>query len=186
MGITAFFIAPDVTSERAIAGTEKRSVPVMSGLPSSFYGYILPEYEAALTILQFRIKWPHTNHYALCAAGPAEENALYRGPRQVGTTTLAKEILASESPGGRYFDWDCDEGRQDILTKRWSSDNRLLVFDELHKCSRWEGWIIGWGARSPCPIWPRTSRFLPKPPRPGLRSWSECILSFVSAPTRGT
>ena len=55
------------------------------------------------------------------------------GPRQVGKTTLAKAILSSNYPDGRYLNWDFDEDRQDILQKRWSTDNPLLIFDELHK-----------------------------------------------------
>ncbi|MBW2031732.1 MAG: ATP-binding protein [Deltaproteobacteria bacterium] len=66
------------------------------------------------------------------------------GPRQVGKTTLAKAILDNYFPeSGRYFNWDFDEDRQDILRKRWSDDDRLLVFDELHKYPRWKGWIKG-------------------------------------------
>ena len=65
------------------------------------------------------------------------------GPRQVGKTTLAKAILSSKFPAGRYFNWDFDEDRQDILQKRWSADNTLLVFDELHKFPRWKRWIKG-------------------------------------------
>jgi len=65
------------------------------------------------------------------------------GPRQVGKTTLAKAILSEDFPAGRYLNWDFDEDRQDILQKKWSSDNTLLVFDELHKFPRWKGWIKG-------------------------------------------
>lgn len=65
------------------------------------------------------------------------------GPRQVGKTTLAKGLLAGDFPNGRYFNWDYDEDRRDILKKRWSADNRLLVFDELHKYPRWKSWIKG-------------------------------------------
>ena len=65
------------------------------------------------------------------------------GPRQVGKTTLAKSILSSHFLSGRYFDWDLDEDRQDILKKRWDIQDKLLIFDELHKFPRWKTWIKG-------------------------------------------
>jgi len=65
------------------------------------------------------------------------------GPRQVGKTTLAKAVLSENFPAGRYFNWDFDDDRQDILQKKWSTDNTLLVFDELHKFPRWKTWIKG-------------------------------------------
>ena len=65
------------------------------------------------------------------------------GPRQVGKTTLAKAVISDDYPDGRYFNWDYDEDRQDILQKKWSLDNDLLVFDELHKFPRWKTWIKG-------------------------------------------
>ena len=61
----------------------------------------------------------------------------------MGKTTLAKAILSSNYPAGRYLNWDFDEDRQDILQKRWSTDNPLLIFDELHKFPKWKGWIKG-------------------------------------------
>jgi hypothetical protein len=65
------------------------------------------------------------------------------GPRQVGKTTLAKTVLSDHFPSGRYLDWDLDEDRQDILKKRWDSDDKLLIFDELHKFPKWKTWIKG-------------------------------------------
>jgi len=65
------------------------------------------------------------------------------GPRQVGKTTLAKAVLSENFPAGRYLNWDYDEDRQDILQKRWSAENNLLIFDELHKFPRWKAWIKG-------------------------------------------
>ena len=65
------------------------------------------------------------------------------GPRQVGKTTLAKAILAECYPEGRYFNWDYDEDRRDIIRKRWHERDTLLVFDELHKYPRWKSWLKG-------------------------------------------
>jgi len=65
------------------------------------------------------------------------------GPRQVGKTTVARFILKKHFPEGRYFNWDFDEDRQDILKKRWRDDSPLLVFDELHKYPHWKQWIKG-------------------------------------------
>ncbi len=65
------------------------------------------------------------------------------GPRQVGKTTLAKFVLSEHYSKGLYLNWDYDEDRQDILRKKWSADNDLLVFDELHKYPKWKIWIKG-------------------------------------------
>lgn len=65
------------------------------------------------------------------------------GPRQVGKTTLAKKILGATTEGGRYFNWDFDEDRRDILKKRWHDRDYLLVFDELHKYPKWKNWLKG-------------------------------------------
>jgi uncharacterized protein len=65
------------------------------------------------------------------------------GPRQVGKTTLAQNIMEKHYVNGCYLNWDFDEHRQDILKRRWSRTNDLLVFDELHKYPRWKQWIKG-------------------------------------------
>ncbi len=66
------------------------------------------------------------------------------GPRQCGKTTLAEDLI-SDHPGlkGRYFNWDDDDDRNIILKKLWSDQTELLVFDELHKFTRWKNWIKG-------------------------------------------
>ena len=69
------------------------------------------------------------------------------GPRQVGKTTLAKELLGET---GEYFNWDSVDHRKAQLAKRWRSDTPLIVFDELHKNPRWKSWIKGvWDLRVP-------------------------------------
>lgn len=65
------------------------------------------------------------------------------GPRQVGKTTLAQHLLAADFASGRYFNWDFDEDRHDIINKRWSKNERFLIFDELHKYPGWKSWIKG-------------------------------------------
>ncbi len=37
----------------------------------------------------------------------------------------------------------CDEDRRDILQQKWSSDDHLLIFDELYKFPRWKSGIKG-------------------------------------------
>ena len=63
------------------------------------------------------------------------------GPRQVGKTTLAKSLLGDGA--GRYFNWDFDEDRTALLAKRWAAEDRLLIFDELHKFPNWKNWVKG-------------------------------------------
>ena len=61
------------------------------------------------------------------------------GPRQVGKTTLAREILPD--PAG-YLNWDVPEHRDAILRGRLPA-TEVLVFDELHKFHGWRGWLKG-------------------------------------------
>lgn len=67
------------------------------------------------------------------------------GPRQVGKTTFAQNLL-SASPGATeaYLNWDDLEQRRRILEKRWPASAKLVVFDELHKFARWRGLIKGY------------------------------------------
>ncbi len=64
------------------------------------------------------------------------------GPRQSGKTTVVKRVL-SQSATGKYFNWDYDEHRQQIQKKVWGVDDKLIVFDELHKHPRWKSWLKG-------------------------------------------
>ena len=61
------------------------------------------------------------------------------GPRQVGKTTLAREVLPD--PAG-YLNWDIPEHRDAILRGRLPA-TEMLVFDELHKFHGWRGWLKG-------------------------------------------
>ena len=66
---------------------------------------------------------------------------LLGGPRQVGKTTLAKELLTA--PNRYYFNWDNDQDRKKLIQAQWPSEKGLLILDEIHKYSRWKNWVKG-------------------------------------------
>jgi len=62
------------------------------------------------------------------------------GPRQVGKTTLSKEIL--KICNGSYLNWDYDQDRSLILENELNWKD-LMILDEIHKYKRWRNWIKG-------------------------------------------
>ncbi len=62
------------------------------------------------------------------------------GPRQVGKTTLAKQVLGKSERG--YLNWDIPEHREKIL-KRELPNVMLWVFDEIHKYRQWRNVLKG-------------------------------------------
>lgn len=65
------------------------------------------------------------------------------GPRQVGKTTLVKNIIEQAYPSGKYYNWDYSNDRDDLLSEKWHDNDGLIVFDELHKFVNWKNWIKG-------------------------------------------
>jgi predicted AAA+ superfamily ATPase len=73
------------------------------------------------------------------------------GPRQVGKTTLAKELMRQSSGEGIYFNWDLITDRKRLTQNpyffetlpREPGSRPLLVFDEIHKYSRWKSYLKG-------------------------------------------
>ena len=61
------------------------------------------------------------------------------GPRQVGKTTLARQLLPD--PAG-YLNWDVPEHRDSIL-RRVYPPCPMLAFDEIHKYRRWRDYLKG-------------------------------------------
>ena len=71
------------------------------------------------------------------------------GPRQIGKTTFAKNILKKLYPGG-YYNWD-----NPFIRKKYANDpffflndektgaSFLAVFDEIHKRTRWKDILKG-------------------------------------------
>ncbi len=69
---------------------------------------------------------------------------LLSGPRQSGKTTLARALLPSGKRAAqtRYLNWDDDESRTRILQGAFPHQG-MIVFDELHKYSRWRNLVKG-------------------------------------------
>lgn len=73
-----------------------------------------------------------------------EKMVFLGGPRQVGKTTLALQILgAQDSQHPAYFNWDTQKGRKEILQGILPYDESLIVFDEIHKYLRWRNLVKG-------------------------------------------
>ncbi len=66
---------------------------------------------------------------------------LLAGPRQVGKTTLASELLACGN--GVYYNWDDDEHKNLIRKSNLDQNAYLWVFDEIHKYRSWRNWLKG-------------------------------------------
>lgn len=73
----------------------------------------------------------------------ARKMVFVAGPRQVGKTTLARQILESVE-SGCYLSWDRREDRGEIRAARWPAGSpALVVLDELHKWRTWKRWLKG-------------------------------------------
>ena len=72
------------------------------------------------------------------------------GPRQVGNTTLAKEI-AKKFINNIYFNWDLIDNKRLLIknTTFFQDINRidgsapLVIFDEIHKYKNWKNYLKG-------------------------------------------
>ena len=61
------------------------------------------------------------------------------GPRQVGKTTMAKQLLPDQRG---YLSWDIAVQREKILKHELPSA-KMWVFDEIHKYSAWRNYLKG-------------------------------------------
>ena len=67
---------------------------------------------------------------------------LITGPRQVGKTTLCRQLMA-RFPPAQYLNWDVAADRAILLRQSWSPRSRLLAMDEIHKMPGWKNWLKG-------------------------------------------
>ncbi len=71
-----------------------------------------------------------------------EKMVFVAGPRQVGKTYLARQIL-SGAKHGTYLNWDNRKDRKEIRRAQWPGGQPLVVLDEIHKWRQWKSWIKG-------------------------------------------
>jgi len=67
---------------------------------------------------------------------------LLTGPRQVGKTTLARELMVGFNRS-QYLNWDVTDDRRMLVEQSWSPRSNLLVLDEIHKMRRWKEYLKG-------------------------------------------
>ncbi len=72
----------------------------------------------------------------------AEKMVFLGGPRQVGKTTMARELISIHYKS-QYFNWDKVVERNKALKGEWDSEAELVVLDEFHKYKKWKTWIKG-------------------------------------------
>ncbi len=67
------------------------------------------------------------------------------GPRQVGKTTLARQLCVMEGADvtERYLNWDDPVDRENIMRERFPAGPGILILDEIHKFSRWRQVVKG-------------------------------------------
>jgi len=72
----------------------------------------------------------------------ATKMVVLTGPRQVGKTTLSRQLMHGYS-GAQYLNWDVLVDRAILQRQSWSPRAGLLVMDEIHKMRGWKGWLKG-------------------------------------------
>lgn len=68
-----------------------------------------------------------------------EKIILLSGPRQVGKTTLSKQLTSAFT----YLSYDASSDRKIIQAQELTRDTLLVIFDELHKMKKWKSWVKG-------------------------------------------
>lgn len=61
------------------------------------------------------------------------------GPRQVGKTTISKNLFKTTD----YLNYDLESDKLKIFKKNWNRNVDLIVLDEIHKMKNWKKWIKG-------------------------------------------
>lgn len=72
----------------------------------------------------------------------ARKAVVLTGARQVGKTTLARQLL-DQLPSGLYLNWDIPSDRAVLQRQTWNPRAPLVVLDEIHKMPDWKQWLKG-------------------------------------------
>jgi len=72
-----------------------------------------------------------------------EKMVFVGGPRQVGKTTLARELVSDHFPHFGYFNWDNRQDRRNIMQSHWPGDAEMIILDEIHKYKKWKSLVKG-------------------------------------------
>ena len=72
----------------------------------------------------------------------ANKVVMLTGPRQVGKTTLSRQLMQSFG-SAQYLNWDVLADRVVLQRQSWNPRAGLLVIDEIHKRPNWKGWLKG-------------------------------------------
>ncbi|HET53743.1 MAG TPA: ATP-binding protein [Ignavibacteria bacterium] len=72
----------------------------------------------------------------------AKKMVFITGPRQVGKTYLAKQLM-SHFAKPQYLNFDNLTDRRIITDQSWIQNSDLLIFDEIHKMKGWKNYIKG-------------------------------------------
>lgn len=75
----------------------------------------------------------------------ADRMVFIGGPRQVGKTTVALDLLGDDrrERSHAYLNWDLLADRDDILAGRLPTHEPRIVLDEIHKFADWRGLVKG-------------------------------------------
>lgn len=73
-----------------------------------------------------------------------EKMVFLGGPRQVGKTTLAQLLIKNYYDNHpAYLNWDDSISRKKIINREWPHEEKLIIFDEIHKYAKWKNLVKG-------------------------------------------
>ncbi|MBI5594586.1 MAG: ATP-binding protein [Elusimicrobia bacterium] len=73
----------------------------------------------------------------------AKKMVFVAGPRQIGKTTLARDIIGGHFQETAYFNWDERGQRRQLMSGKWPAAAQLIILDEIHKFKGWKGFLKG-------------------------------------------